>query len=125
MSHKTHATLGQIATHTVGLPRLAPNHSSASTDPQNPYEHFDAAALREALAIVEPTPGDEPEYSNFGFQLLGHILEAAARRPYAELVRNEVLTPVGCTSARCGDTEPGDQRVPGYVGTQPTRGPSR
>ena len=113
-------TLLQLATHTAGLPRLAPNHRRIATDPANPYERFDAGALRDALAEVDVTPTDEPEYSNFGFQLLGHVLETAAGRPFGELVIDEVLGPVGCSNARCGTAEPGDHRVPGYDGGRET-----
>src|SRR4051812_42422039 len=59
-------TLRQLATHTSGLPRLAPNHQEAKADPADPYAAFDVNALQEALRLVQPQPSDGPEYSNFG-----------------------------------------------------------
>lgn len=112
--------LQDLATHTSGLPRLAPNHDDARVDSQDPYRFFDADALREALLAVELGSTAPPEYSNLGFQLLGHVLERAAGRPYGELVIDEVLRPVGCERPRCGDAEAGDDRIAGYDGTAET-----
>ncbi len=115
------ATLRQLATHTAGLPRLAPNHAELQTDPENPYRNFDEAALLEALSrIAEFPPAPEPEYSNFGFQLLGHILATAGARPYGDLVVDGVLKPAGCAHPRCGEALPGDHRLPGYSGDRRT-----
>lgn len=113
------ATLRQIATHTAGLPRLSPNHAELRSDPSDPYSNFDEAALRDVLPRVDLGRGTEPEYSNFGFQLLGYLLEVVAKRPFRDLVVEELLRPAGCLAPRCGDVQPGDQRITGYSGASP------
>lgn len=112
--------LRALATHTAGLPRLAPNHDRTRFDPDDPYAAYDAEALLEGLAETKLHEAGQAEYSNFGFQLLGHLLEVAAQRPYDELVVERVLTPAGCTRPRCGRFEPDDRRIPGYAGVRMT-----
>lgn len=122
-------TLLQLATHTAGLPRLSPNHSEIQSDPSNPYSTFDEAAMLDALPRVELARGTEPEYSNFGFQLLGYLLEVISERPFRDLVVEDVLRPAGCLEPRCGDVSEGDDQIAGYDGgsqvphwTQPLAG---
>lgn len=112
-------TLLEVATHTAGLPRLAPNHGGGE-DPADPYAHFEVPELREALATVELRTDGGEDYSNFGYQLLGHVLSVAAGGPYDRLVIDRVLLPAGCVRPRCGNDEPGDRRVPGYDGDRHT-----
>lgn len=113
-------TLRALATHSAGLPRLAPNHDRNRFDPEDPYAAYDADALLEGLAETQLHESGQAEYSNFGFQLLGHLLEVAAGRPYDELVVERVLKPAGCTQPRCGRFEAADRRIPGYAGDKET-----
>jgi CubicO group peptidase (beta-lactamase class C family) len=108
--------LGQLATHTSGLPRLAPNHQEVQQDPADPYADYDVDALTEALGRVRPQPTDVPEYSNFGYQLLGHVLAVTAGGAYDALVVDRVLTPAGCRRPRCGAPRAEDDLIPGYQG---------
>ncbi|MGP4003099.1 serine hydrolase domain-containing protein [Streptomyces sp. 8N706] len=68
-------TLGDLATHTSGLPSLPPN-LLAGADPQDPYAHYTlddlATGLRETRLSTEP--GSAYAYSNLGFGLLGQAL---------------------------------------------------
>jgi CubicO group peptidase (beta-lactamase class C family) len=43
------------------------------------------------------TPGTEAVYSNFGYMLLGMIVERVAGAPYAEVVQSTTLVPMGIT----------------------------
>ncbi|MET8324817.1 serine hydrolase domain-containing protein [Streptomyces sp. NPDC005181] len=87
-------TLRNLADHTSGLPRLPPGLAG-----HDPYAAFDEDALRAVLDRLEEItvrrPGQEAEYSNLGYAVLGAALVSAAGRPYEELVREYVLTPVG------------------------------
>jgi len=49
-------------------------------------------------------PGTRFAYSNFGFVVLGRIIERVAGRPYDEFVRQEILSPMGIESMRLGRT---------------------
>jgi N-acyl-D-amino-acid deacylase len=59
-------------------------------------------------------PGTRFAYSNFGYCLLGRVIEKVTGRSYGEWVRRNVLEPIGITEARLGRTLPG-KRLPGEV----------
>ena len=94
-------TLRELATHTGGLPRLAPNAFTVPFWPRDPYRFYDAKRLVKGLAKTTLTDPGTIAYSNFGFDLLGHCLEAAARTPFKTLMESRVLVPAGMTTARC------------------------
>jgi CubicO group peptidase (beta-lactamase class C family) len=51
--------------------------------------------------IADQTPvaqaGVTPSYSNMAFQLLGYIVERQAGKPFSEILRQQVLTPLNMT----------------------------
>ncbi len=90
-------TLEQLATHTSGLPRLAPSHVTGAPDP---YAYLTPEAAERELRLAPPAPhGGRWEYSNFGYQVLGLALERAAGTSLAELLERHVFTPLvmGCS----------------------------
>ena len=48
-------------------------------------------------------PGERFAYSSYGFDLLGAALESAAGKPFAAVVRDEVLAPLRMTRTRLDD----------------------
>lgn len=48
------------------------------------------------------TPGTQYAYSNFGYSVLGQIIERVAGMPYAQYVQQAVLTPAGIRRMRLG-----------------------
>jgi N-acyl-D-amino-acid deacylase len=54
-------------------------------------------------------PGERSAYSNFGYCVLGRIIERASGQPYADHVRARVLAPLGIRDMRLGKTLPGDR----------------
>lgn len=90
--------LVDLATHTSGLPRLDLGMAFApGFDLADPYARYDADRLYAFLATVRPatSPGAAYEYSNLGGGLLGFALAQRADEPYADLVRQRVLAPLG------------------------------
>jgi len=59
-------------------------------------------------------PGTKHVYSNFGYCLLGRVIEQVTGKPYAEAVQNLVLRPSGITRMKIGRTRLSD-RLPGEV----------
>ena len=59
-------------------------------------------------------PGSKQVYSNFGFNVLGRVIERVSGQPYAAYVRDHVLTPAGITDMQIGRTRRED-RAPGEV----------
>ncbi|MEU4925954.1 serine hydrolase domain-containing protein [Streptomyces yokosukanensis] len=89
----TGITLRHLAEHTSGLPRLPPG-----TGGRDPYAAFDADALRRLLGrldgVVVRPPGQQEEYSNLGYAVLGAALVAASGAAYEELLAEHVLRPL-------------------------------
>jgi Beta-lactamase len=71
-------TLRQLATHTSGLPRLAPTMDLSTIDLANPYAGFGFERAEEGLRQATAAPGGPWLYSNFGYHLLGLVLERAS-----------------------------------------------
>lgn len=88
-------TLGDLASHFSGLPRL-PNNLSPR-DIRNPYVDYTPDKLYAFLAAhtLARAPGARFEYSNLGAGLLGHALALRAGTDYETLVRSLVLAPLG------------------------------
>jgi CubicO group peptidase (beta-lactamase class C family) len=59
-------------------------------------------------------PGERYAYSNFGYSLLGRIIEQVTEQPYEKYVQDEVLKPLGITRAVIGGSLE-SQRVSGEV----------
>ena len=90
-------TVGELATHHSGLPRMPTNF--APKDPANPYADYDAAKLKAFLAEYQlpRDPGAAYEYSNLGIGLLGHALAQLEHANYGALIDEKILKPLGMT----------------------------
>ncbi len=100
-------TLGSLATHRSGLPRLARGVGlrgqwGLMAHGRNPYGE-DLAALLESVRRT-PLGRPTPRYSNLGFMLLGHALAAAESTTYRDLLTARVLGPLGMDGARIPST---------------------
>ena len=78
-----------------------------------PPRHVDIIRYM-APRAADFAPGSRFVYSNFGYCVLGRIVEVASGRPYDEYVRAEVLAPLGIKSMRLGGSLESD-RAPGEV----------
>lgn len=97
------ATLGQLLTHTAGVPNPIPLRWV-----HLPAEHatFDGrAALARQLERNGrgfSSPGQAYRYSNLGYWLLDPVVEAVSGQPFAEYVSEHVLSPLGVPEAELG-----------------------
>jgi CubicO group peptidase (beta-lactamase class C family) len=90
-------TIDHLLTHTSG------GWSNDKNDPmfRNPaLRHEELIAW--TLANQKPTykPGEHYAYSNFGYCLLGRVLEKVTGQPYAALIANEIFSKCGITSMK-------------------------
>ncbi|WP_322919721.1 serine hydrolase domain-containing protein [Nocardioides renjunii] len=110
--------LSALATHTSGLPRLAPGtHPVRRTwelwrEGRNPYRE-DLPELLRRLDDVKVRATSKPAYSNLGFQLLGHAVASAAGTSYADLVAQRLAAPLGLTDTYVATSA--DRLRPGAV----------
>jgi CubicO group peptidase (beta-lactamase class C family) len=112
-------TLGQLATHTSGLPRLPQSlMAKARVTPQDPNVDYRAEDLVADLQAHRATPG-APEYSNYGFMVLGLVLSTIAGQPLGVLLAERVFAPLGMAGATfSAATDAPDRRVQGYRGNE-------
>jgi D-alanyl-D-alanine-carboxypeptidase/D-alanyl-D-alanine-endopeptidase len=107
----TNITFKHLATQSSGLPRLPANFFAVVGKDPNPYALYKKEHLYEYLRTAKKLkePGQQYEYSNLGFAVLGHALELCARKPYETLVRENLLVSLGMdsTSATSANVIPG------------------
>ena len=85
--------LGDLATHTAGMPReiaYPPAGAAHFTFPDFSYRWSWLPAFR-----LRVSPGDAAHYSNIGFDLLGDALSAASNEPYEKLFHDRTAAPLG------------------------------
>jgi D-alanyl-D-alanine-carboxypeptidase/D-alanyl-D-alanine-endopeptidase len=84
-----------LVTQTSGLPWDVPREASP---PEDPFATNTKEAQLAAIEDGDPflfAPGTSAVQSNFGFDLLGLALTNAAGQPYADVLREAVLGPLG------------------------------
>jgi len=90
-------TLEMLSNHTSGLSRLPDNFEFHSSDPYDPYKDYTKKHLYEYLKTckLNSKSGESYAYSNFGVGLLGSILEQVSGKPFGEMVKEVICTPLG------------------------------
>jgi N-acyl-D-amino-acid deacylase len=82
--------------------------------PEAIAESLGAPSPADTLAVIrymfakplDFEPGERFAYSNFGYAMLGRIIERCTRKGYSDAVQELVLTPAGITRMRLGRTLP-------------------
>ena len=96
-------TLSQLATHTSRVAQAAGHAATGRPQLLGEYHRRDPydGSVQQRLDALGDVQLDAPAgtYSNLGFELLSAALAAAAERPYRDLLRERILTPVGLSGA--------------------------
>lgn len=99
-------SLRQLATHTAGLPRLAPNaRDGTHYEVSDPYAAFTAEMAEEGARVASRTKGEAVSYSNFGFQLLGLAVERAAATGFGQLLDEYIFETAQMRTAAIGTAD--------------------
>ena len=99
-------TIHQLLTHMSGA------WGNQGIDPMFTNPEMDHPALIAwTLANVPPTaaPGRQFSYSNFGYCVLGRVIEKVSGQPYETFVREQVLARCGVTAMRIGGNRLADR----------------
>lgn len=94
-------TLKMLANHTSGLPRMASNwNTGAKFNSADPYANYTQQELFSFLKDFKPTVEPETEYlySNVGYGVLGELLTIISNKPYLQLLKDSVFTPLEMTN---------------------------
>jgi CubicO group peptidase (beta-lactamase class C family) len=110
-------TLEMVMRHMAGLPgsgAFTPEFTKGFDDVHWSLERQRADMTRRFLTRkpVQP-PGTRFVYSNYGYLILGHVVERAAGKPWEQLVQEEVFSPLHMTG--CGFGPTATLRQPGGV----------
>lgn len=89
----TPITLLDLATHTAGLPREVGPYPADTPHFTFPDRAFRWTWLPDRRLLARP--GTVASYSNVGFDLLGDALASAANKPYAQLLEERIVRPLG------------------------------
>ena len=101
-------TIHHLLTHTAG------GWSNHERDPMFHDTKLDKAKfLQHTLDNypLETPPGTQYAYSNFGYFLLGRVLERTSNQPYQTCVQQNVLNPSGIDDMRLGTQHPAPSEV--------------
>jgi CubicO group peptidase (beta-lactamase class C family) len=107
-------TLRQLATHTAGLPRAAPNFDLRTADPANPWAGYGFERAEEGLRQTVADPERRWLYSNLGYQLLALALQRASGDSFEELITGRLLEPLAMTCSGIGSSGGGSE-LPGHA----------
>ena len=85
-------TIHQLLTHTSGIPNYTsqPSYETASLLPTTPAEFVRTFSGQP----LDFEPGTAWRYSNSGYFLLGAIIEKVTGKPYAQVLRDNILQPL-------------------------------
>jgi len=111
-------TVHQLLTHTCG------GWGNESNDPMFEERGKDQEQLIRWTLRTHPLqnpPGEKYAYSNFGYCVLGRVIERVSGERYPEFVRQEVLRPARIHDMRIGthQTAPGEVHYYGQKGENP------
>jgi len=103
-------TVAQLLSHTSGLISGTDKPMPQVADALN-----QAATVAELRAILDKEPlhtkpGTEHAYNNWGYALLGQIIEQVTHTPYCDYIAKKLLVPLGMTHTTCAPArtvEPG------------------
>ncbi len=86
-------TVRHLLTHSTGLPEDNPWGDQQLDATEQAFSNM----MRQGMPF-STAPGLQYEYSNFGFAILGRIVANVSGIPYAQYLREQILTPLGMTS---------------------------
>jgi len=113
-THGARITVEHLLTHTSGLSGLSETSDlRAAAAQESPL----VDVLGDWVKDLPPdfAPGERWAYSNWGYSLLGSIVEQASGMSYAAYVEQRILTPAGMTHTFFGDRRRViPMRAPGY-----------
>ncbi len=110
-------TLRQLLAHTSGITAFTSMEEFSAWYKNNPYPTpFEVLEFMKQHPYQSFEPGEEYEYSNSNYYLLGLIGEIVTGKPWHEEIRNRFLDPYQLSSSYIYGLEPGPvSQVQGYI----------
>ncbi|MCW3093655.1 MAG: beta-lactamase, partial [Ferruginibacter sp.] len=89
-------SIEQLLTHTAGIYNYTNNRDFMNNEVTRPANREKIMALFKDKPL-DFSPGTGWNYSNSGYSLLGYIIEAVTKKPYEQVVRSYIFTPLQMT----------------------------
>ena len=106
-SRQVKITVKQLLEHTAG------GWGNSKNDPMYPVPHITGEEYMRSVIRERPlehVPGTKHDYSNFGYWVLGRVIEKQSGMPYEDYVKENILKPCGINGMRIGgDTSAADE----------------
>ena len=91
-------TFKDLANHTSGLPRIPSNLDKVpkfvATDPYAQYGRKELFSYLKNIELKD-VPGNNFEYSNTGFALLGELISSISKKTYSQCITEVITSPLG------------------------------
>jgi len=117
--NEKHIQLYHLANHTSSLPR-EPNNIKNNNE-ETIFEDYSIEDFKSFINDYELSReiGSEYEYSNIGAGLLGYILKENQNKSYYQMIKDEILLPLGMSSTNTTIESSGTGNyTQGYVGNE-------
>lgn len=95
-------TIHHLLTHTSGIPTYTGLPFWWSDSSRNPVT-AEYLIKTHCSGDLEFEPGSKYVYNNSGYYILGHIIEKVTGKPFAQVLQENILTPVGMTNSGIDD----------------------
>jgi len=95
-------TIGNLMNHRSGIFNFTSNADYTSWDTEQKTKEELLNIIKKGGSVFEPN--SKAEYSNSNYVLLTFILEDAFKKPYTELVKEEITDPLGLKNTYVGGT---------------------
>lgn len=97
-------SIRQLANHTHGLPNLYELAQLKGIEPGDRMKHKDVVEMLLHVKQVNFKPGEKFEYNNTGFVLLAEIIERVCGKPFQEVLKDKIFTPLQMSNSLTVDT---------------------
>jgi CubicO group peptidase (beta-lactamase class C family) len=96
-------SLRQLANHTHGLTNLYELAQLKGIEPGDQMTHKDVVTMLLHIKQVNFKPGEKFEYNNTGFALLAEIIERVCGKPFQEVLKDKIFTPLQMSNSLAVD----------------------
>ena len=93
-SRLNNITIHDLINHQSGLPKRPYGFGKKELDPQNPYKYYTKEDLLSSYKAFIPESSG-PQYSHMNYALLEIILENVYKKPYEEIIDENIFLPLG------------------------------
>ena len=122
-AHYSAVTAEHLLAHTAGI-RHYHETDAAVYAPEQEWMRISSRhcnEVRDALPVfindpLVSVPGESHEYTSFGYTLLSRVVEGAAGRSFAELLKTHIFKPSGAATIGIDNPDDGEQRAVLYTG---------